>query len=87
LIIKELAVEKGSGSPKTEKVGNLTLEQLAQVARMKMTGSYAKSAKTAAKEVLGTCVSMGVTIDGRDPREVQKDIDAGKLDNILAAAS
>jgi large subunit ribosomal protein L11 len=48
-----------------------------------MPSSYAKSSKTAAKEVMGTCVSLGITIDGKDPREVQKELDQGKWDQIL----
>lgn len=83
LIIKELGVEKGSGNPKEQKIGNLKLEDIARIAKMRMTGTYARSEKTAAKEVLGTCVSLGVTVDGRDAREIQKEIDSGKLDHIF----
>ena len=32
---------------------------------------------------MGTCVSMGLSVDGKDPRETQKDVDAGKYDDIL----
>ena len=39
--------------------------------------------KTAVKEVMGTCVSMGVTVDGKDAREVQREIDDGKHDEEL----
>jgi large subunit ribosomal protein L11 len=34
--------------------------------------SYTENA--AMKEVLGTCVSMGVTIERRNPREIQKEL-------------
>ncbi|MCZ7384727.1 MAG: hypothetical protein O8C63_08270, partial [Candidatus Methanoperedens sp.] len=51
LIVKELGIQKGSGNPKTEKVGNLTMDQVAKIAAMKMPSSYAKSVKTAAMEV------------------------------------
>ena len=85
LIVKELGIEKGSGNPKTEKAGNLTVEQVAKIAMMKLPGSYALSNTTAAKEILGTCVSMGITVDGRDPREVQKEISEGKWDKLFKA--
>ena len=62
---RRLGIEKGSGSPKAEKAGNLTVEQVAKIAMMKLPGSYALSSTTAAKEILGTCVSMGITVDGR----------------------
>jgi large subunit ribosomal protein L11 len=83
LLVKELGIQKGSGNPKVEKVGNLTMEQVAKIAAMKMPSSYAKSSKTAAKEVMGTCVSLGITIDGKDPREAQKELDEGKWDQIF----
>jgi len=85
LIVKELGIEKGSGNPKTEKAGNLTMEQVAKIAMMRLPGSYALSQATAAKEVLGSCVSMGITVDGRDPREIQKEISEGKWDKLLKA--
>lgn len=83
LIVSELKVEKGSGTPNTQKVGDLTMEQVARIAKMKRQELLAKSLKLAAKEVLGSCVSMGVTVQGKDPREMQKEIDQGKYDEIL----
>jgi large subunit ribosomal protein L11 len=78
LIVKEIGIEKGSGNPKAEKAGNLTVEQVVKIAKMKLPGSYALSDNSAAKEVLGSCISMGITVDGRDPREIQKEISEGK---------
>jgi large subunit ribosomal protein L11 len=83
LIVKELGIEKGSGNPKAEKAGNLTVEQVVKVAKMKLPGSYALSDNSAAKEVLGSCISMGITVDGRDPREIQKEISEGKWDKLF----
>jgi large subunit ribosomal protein L11 len=50
---------------------------------MKLPGSYALSDNSAAKEVLGSCISMGITVDGRDPREIQKEISEGKWDKLF----
>jgi len=83
LIVSELKIEKGSGTPKTQKVGNLTMEQVVRIARMKQTELLAPNIKAAAKEVIGSCVSMGVTVEGKEPREVQKEIDEGKHDTTL----
>jgi len=83
LIVSELKVGKGSGSPKTQKVGNLNMEQLVKIARMKQVELLAPNIKRAVKEILGTCVSMGVTVEGKDPKEVQKEVDEGKHDSIL----
>lgn len=83
LIVSELKVEKGSGSPKATKVGDLSMEQLVKIAKMKRVQLLAADTKKAAKEILGTCVSMGVTVGGKDPREVQKEIDEGKHNALL----
>jgi len=84
LIVSELKIEKGSGTPNTQKVGNLTMEQVVRIAKIKHQELLAKTLKTAAKEVLGSCVSIGVTVEGRDPREVQREIDEGKYDETLS---
>jgi large subunit ribosomal protein L11 len=84
LIVSELKIEKGSGTPSTQKVGNLTMEQVVRIAKIKRPELLAKTLKTAAKEVLGSCVSMGVTVEGKDPREVQREIDEGKYDEVLS---
>jgi len=83
LIMKELGLEKGSGKPKTEKVGDLTLEQAKKIAKMKAEAVLGRDMKKAVKEIIGSCVSMGVTVEGKDPRAVQKEIDAGKHDKLL----
>lgn len=82
LIVRELKIEKGSGTPNTEKVGNLTMEQVVRISELKRAELLAKTLKAAAKEVLGSCVSMGVTVEGKDPREVQREIDEDKYDEL-----
>jgi len=83
LIVSELKIEKGSATPKTEKVGDLTMEQLIRIAKVKRAEVLARNLKGAVKEILGSCVSMGVTVEGKDPKEVQKEIDQGKYDKLL----
>jgi len=83
LIVSELKIEKGSGSPKAQKVGDLNMEQIVKIAKMKQTELLSTNVKAAVKEVVGSCVSMGVTVEGKDPKEVQKEIDEGKHDSIL----
>ncbi|MEM3725334.1 MAG: 50S ribosomal protein L11 [Candidatus Bathyarchaeia archaeon] len=84
LIVSELKIEKGSGTPSTQKVGNLTMEQVVRIAKIKRPELLAKTLKLAAKEVLGSCISMGVTVEGKDPREVQREIDEGKFDELFS---
>jgi len=73
LIKKELGIEKGTKDGSA--VGNLTLEQVIKIARMKRAQSLAKELKGVVKEVIGTCVSMGVTIEGKPAKEFIKEVD------------
>lgn len=84
LISKELGVEKGSGSPKANKVGNLSIAQAIKIAEMKGDSLMGKDLKMRVLEVVGTCTSMGVTIEGMEPKVARNEILAGKFDQQLA---
>jgi large subunit ribosomal protein L11 len=82
--VAELKVEKGSGTPNTVKIGDLTMEQMVKIAKIKGPQLLSPTLKKATKELLGTCVSLGVTVEGgKDPREVQKEVDAGNYDQLF----
>ena len=83
LIVAELKIEKGSGTPNTVKIGDLTMEQMVKIAKIKGPQLLSPTLKKATKELLGTCVSLGVTVEGKDPREVQKDVDAGNYEKLF----
>jgi large subunit ribosomal protein L11 len=81
LIAKESGIPKGSSKPNAEFMGELTADKVVAIAKSKISGSYAKDVKSAAKEVVGSCVSMGVKIEGKDPREFMAELDEGKWDS------
>ena len=83
LIKKELGVETGSGTPNTNTIGNLTVKQAVKIARMKKNDTLAKSLKNAVKEVVGSCVPLGVTLEGLKPKEAIAAINSGKFDADL----
>ena len=64
-------------------VADLPIDKALKIARMKFDSLLANDYKAGVKEVMGTCVSMGLSVDGKDPREAQKDVDAGKYDDVL----
>jgi len=59
--------------------GNIELSKLVEIAKAKGDGFLSESLEAKVKQVLGTCLSGGVTVDGKDPREIQKAIDEGKV--------
>jgi large subunit ribosomal protein L11 len=83
LIAKESGIPKGSGKPNTEFAGDLAFDKVVGIAKSKMSGSYAKSVRSAVREVVGSCVSMGVKVEGMDAREFMKELDSGKWDSKL----
>ncbi len=83
LIIKEVGAKKGSGNPGAEKIGDLKMDQVIKIARRKREELLSKTLRSAVKEVLGCCVSMGITVEGKDPRDVQREIDQGLYDEKL----
>jgi large subunit ribosomal protein L11 len=83
LVAKESGVPKGSGTAGKDYAGDLSMASAAKIAKMKIEGSYAKDIKGATKEVVGSCVSMGVKVEGKPAKEVYADINAGKYDDVL----
>jgi len=83
LIVKELGIEKGSGTPLTQKVGDLKMDLVVKIAKLKQEKLLSKTLKSAVKEVLGVCVSMGVTVEGKESKDVQKEIDKGAYDDLF----
>ncbi len=84
LIKQELKIETGSAIPHKEFVGNLTIKQLVKIARIKRNNSLAKNVKNVAKEIAGTCRSLGVTIENMKSKDIIEAINGGKFDNDLS---
>ena len=80
LIKSELGIEKGPQKTGEEIGGDLTFDQLLKVAKMKEDSLLGKDVKNRVKEILGTCVSMGVLCEGKTARDVTADIDKGLYD-------
>ena len=83
LIKKEAGIEKGSAEPNAKVAGNLPFEAAVRIAGMKIDGMLSYELKTAVREVVGTCVSMGVTVDGKKPKDVLVAIGEGKYDSAI----
>jgi large subunit ribosomal protein L11 len=87
LITQALGIQKGSQTPNTDFVGDLTFDQLLEIARRKRDGLFSASLKAAVREIVGSCQSMGVTIDSQPAGEIQAQIGSGEYDPKLAEAA
>ncbi|HEY1211465.1 MAG TPA: 50S ribosomal protein L11 [Nitrososphaera sp.] len=83
LVAKEAGITKGSGASGSNFAGELSIASAVKIAKMKIEGSYAKDVKGAVKEVIGSCVSMGIKVEGKPAKEIYTDISAGKHDDLL----
>eukprot|EP00178_Gracilaria_changii_P008008 TRINITY_DN2479_c0_g1_i1.p1 TRINITY_DN2479_c0_g1~~TRINITY_DN2479_c0_g1_i1.p1 ORF type:complete len:163 (+),score=34.00 TRINITY_DN2479_c0_g1_i1:6-494(+) len=59
--------------------GNLTLEQVKKVAKVMDEKSMAKNFAGTVKQVLGTCLSLGCTVDKQSPKQVIEKISNGEI--------
>jgi large subunit ribosomal protein L11 len=82
LVLKEAGLEKGTSD--LEVVGDLTMEQVVRIAGIKKKDLLSASLKNAAKEVIGTCGSMGITVEGMPWKDAQMAINEGRFDEDLA---
>ena len=87
LIVSELGLEKGSGTTGTENIGDLSMKQAIKIVEIKQTKLLARDLKAGVKEILGSCLSMGVLVDGKDPKTIQKELDAGSYDNLFTGSA
>ncbi len=83
LIFKESGINKGSGTAGTNFVGNISLESLVKLSKMKLDASYAFDMKSCVKELVGSCLSLGVKVEDKVANEVYKDISEGKYDSLF----
>ena len=84
LILKESSITKGSGTAGTVNAGNITMDSIIKIAKMKIDISYASSLKSAVKEVIGSCLSLGISIDDKTPKETYAEIKQGKYKELLS---
>jgi large subunit ribosomal protein L11 len=80
IIKKEAGIEKGAGNREAP-AGDIPLAKIAEIAKAKR-NTLGKTMKETLKEILGTCLSMGVTIDGKNARDMIKEVDEGKHDSL-----
>jgi len=85
LLKKELGIESGSGDHKKNKVGNISIETVIKVAKVKHSSMLAKEFKSAVKSVVGSCVSLGILVENKLGTALEHDIESGIFDKEIKA--
>ena len=83
LILKEAGIQKGSATSGTEWVGDIPIDGVLKVAKTKLERSYTDSLKSVTKEIIGTCLCLGIKVEGKTPKELTAEINAGKWDEKI----
>jgi len=81
LLKKEVGLETGTKDGKP--IADISFDKLLKVTKMKQDTLLANDLKAAVKEIAGTCVSVGLTIDGQSPKAFIAAVNAGKYDEKL----
>lgn len=80
LLKKEAGIDLGSGKPNKFKSANISIEQAIKVAKTKLPNMLSKNLKLALKSVIGSCVSLGILVESKEPKEIIDEIEKGKYD-------
>ncbi len=83
LLLKVAGASKPSGDPAHNKVGDLSLDDVIKVTLMKKHELTAKTLKAAVKTVLSTAATIGLTVNGKEPKVVISEVVDGKHDELL----
>ncbi|KAI9343454.1 60S ribosomal protein L12A [Zopfochytrium polystomum] len=60
--------------------GNLSLKEVIEIARKMRPKSMAKELRGTVREILGTCFSVGCTVDGSSPQDISEKVASGEIE-------
>jgi len=83
LLKKEINVKKGSPVPNKLKIANIPIETIIKVAKIKEKDMITNNFKTTVRTVVGSCVSLGILIESKEPAEVLEEIGKGTYDKEI----
>lgn len=64
-------------------VANASIEQVIAIAKMKMQNLLSRDLKSAVKTIVGTCGTLGILVENKPAKEVEKEIDEGIYDKEI----
>ena len=86
LVKKELGLEKGAKAEPGQKpapAGDIKMPQVVKIAKIKIGSMNTTELKPAVLNVLGTCVSVGVTCESEDPKKISRKVKKGEFDAVI----
>ncbi|MFP3143746.1 MAG: 50S ribosomal protein L11 [Caldisphaera sp.] len=83
ILLKEAGASEPSGDPEHKKVGDLKLEKVVEIAVRSRPKLLSKNLEAAVKSILGSAKSIGLTVDGKNPKDMIKEIEEGKHKELI----
>jgi len=83
LIKKELGLEKGSAQPDKMKVGNIAIEQIIKIAKIKRNSMHVNTLKSAVKSIIGSCGTLGILVESKNILEINEEVNNGVYDKEI----
>ncbi|PSN84578.1 50S ribosomal protein L11 [Candidatus Marsarchaeota G1 archaeon OSP_D] len=83
LLLKKVGAEKGPATPHTTKVGDVNFSYIVELAKQNIDRMNTTSLKSAVKSILGTCRSIGITVEGKDPKEILAKVESGEFKELI----
>ncbi len=84
LLLWKSGAKSPSGDPAHSKIGDIKLEDVIHIAIIKKSEILTRDLKKAVKMMLGSARSIGLTVEGKDPKEVTRMVEDGLFDDIIA---
>lgn len=82
MLLKCVGRDEGPHSTQ-EKVGDLDIVKIAEIAYYKFPELKSKGFRKALKQVLSAAATIGITVNGRNPEEVIRELDGGSYDDVI----
>ncbi|MGC8600999.1 MAG: 50S ribosomal protein L11 [Thermoprotei archaeon] len=87
VLLHEVGKSSGVGKPGVAgeaTAGDISMETIIKVAEQRVKSLNASNFKAAVKTILGVAASVGLTVEGKKPKEVIAELESGKYDQLLS---
>lgn len=84
LLKKEFSIQKGSPQPNNIKIANAAIENIIKIAKIKQSDMLVENFKAAVKSVIGSCNSLGILVESKEPKVVIEEIEKGIYNEIIS---
>jgi large subunit ribosomal protein L11 len=83
LLLWKAGAKAPSGDPAHNKIGDISIDDVIEIAIIKKSELLTRDLRKAVKMILGSARSIGLTVEGKDPKEISKLVDEGGFEEAI----